>query len=949
MSFAQGPTDVDLLNEARSNPELMRMFRMKLINKYQPDHLTACLDGRNLLDDRAIVEVFEKKLVKWMRKQRAMLHQTGPPVAPTSNPALSFPSSHGFLGQPSTYQPLQARPLPIRAFNAAPPSLDTHNVNALRTGRFNPRSVSDTAAQSAGNYHQRRGQRMPFSGNQGQQLPASPHQEVIAVILPLRCEESPEDHLDNQENDAPVNYKFRTSSFKHLYQRLKTAGLTVPISVPTNGIIPHLDVLQTVTVALVEAGFEIPGYPDFKTSEDVRFATPLGYHETWYTRAKINKSGNSPYSSVTLDSVVPARFTYVHIKKHHPQNPSDMRPDGSPPPILLLLVPRTGNLRRSLSEFSTRMDVPNPEKTHACYGYHLLKALHIWHGSAFDDDNITCERSCPQATRGAPPASRMSTPPLVIGQPRPHPSPQTTRSVRARTGPSPERHIPHQIAPPPAPSVLPASSQRASSAPFFQPNALEQGLVRWPDMTSTRQNIPTALLFRSFLKGVQARIVPETIQVITVPQVKDIEEVIMRILNLHVKMHTLEELELPQGAYYQQNGPMLIQHLFQKGTHFTVGGQGSVTAGLSPTLDVLTRLLRDLTANSGRWTNGPNGSTYKIPVFEMMGLEPSDLRESFEQVGIAAAWYISRYGMALLPISPLMIFALASSSEEEVTSIPHATIALLDPAAFTTLADILSWKFVLNKDPANICMKFDDEGLYKQFMLICWNRALFGVDNLFNHPIFQALRKGFRLSLNCSESGYETSVPEMLRRVERGLDLRRNILFLYNRLPEDVREVLPNVKCRPFSKDPHVLIYAAILELRLRQYLLRSGHPEALKEVVGLSEEDWEKAKSDSTLRWRMFMVASTASSQIPLDDKWVVKIKVLSPSEDDNKQKEAIPINFHSCFGNGDVVLTLPMKKILLDRQSSTQEEDLDGTFDRWLHSQLWMHATGTAFFNRV
>ena len=113
----------------------------------------------------------------------------------------------------------------------------------------------------------------------------------------------------------------------------------------------------------------------------------------------------------------------------------------------------------------------------------------------------------------------------------------------------------------------------------------------------------------------------------------------------------------------------------------------------------------------------------------------------------------------------------------------------------------------------------------------------------------------------------------MLQKAERGLDLRRNILYLYNRIPGDIREVLPKVKCRPYSEDPPVLIYAAILELRLRRYLLRAGHPEELKGVLGLSEEDWEKAKSDPSLRWRMFMVALTASPQIPPDSNWGIKV----------------------------------------------------------------------------
>ncbi|KAH8834223.1 hypothetical protein DL96DRAFT_1810542 [Flagelloscypha sp. PMI_526] len=962
MSFPQVPTDTDLLNEARSNPDHIGMFRIELLTRYRQSELSRRLAGRDILEDSTILEVFRKKLIKWMREQHVALpHQAPPPAAPVSNPVPTFPSSQGFLGRNSTQQSLQARAPPIRAFNAVPSSLDTRNVNIQRTGRSNPRSVSDTATQNASNYQQGRGQRMGSNGIQRRQQPVfTPRQDVIAVILPLRYDESLEDDLENQENDTSVKYRFLSSKFSKLYKRLKMAGLTVPTSVPSTGVIPYLEILQNVTVALVGAGFEIPGYPSFKTTEDVQFPEPPDYDETWFTLAKVKQNGNSDYSSVALDGVVPAKFTYDYIHRTHPSNPSNMRPDGSDPPPLILMVPRTGSLRRSLNEFSTRMDVPSTDKGHACYGYYLLKTLPIWHESVFNND-ITCEMSCPKAI-GDIPAPREPTPPPIIGRPRPHPSPQAARVVRARVGRSPERQVPQPTPLPPAPAL-----QAAPRTRLIQPNALEQGLICWPDTTSMRANIPSALLMRTFLKKLQTRVVPSSPNQITVLQVEDIKPAILDMVKFFVRNRTLVGCQLPEGAY-QQQGQMLIQHLFNRDTHFTVGGEGSVTAGSSPALDVFTRLLKDLTDNTGHWRNGANGSKYKFPVFELtIGLEAPDFFYSFEEVGVAAAFYIGRYGMAPLPISPLIIFALACSSEDEMTSLSHAVVAFLEPEIFTLLADILAWKFgeerpteyghpinqfiirVLGKEPGNTRLKWDDEDAYKQFMRLCWNQALFGVDDLFDHPAFKALRKGFWLSLGLFESGYETSVPEMLQTADLGLNLRRNILYLYNLIPGDVREVLPRLKCRAYSEGHSVLVYATILELRLRRYLLRAGHPESLKGVLKLSEEDWEKAQSDTTLRWRMLMVASTASSQIPPDPNWDIKIKVFSPTEDDNKQKEAIPINFHACFGLGDIILTLPMKKLLLDCQFSAQGDDSDDTFDHWLHSQLWVNTTGTAFFNRV
>ena len=145
------------------------------------------------------------------------------------------------------------------------------------------------------------------------------------------------DHVENREQDTPVNYKYISSEFSRLYECLEAAGLTVPISVPSAGSIPHLDVLQSVTAALVEAGFEIPGYPDFKTAENVRFSESLPFRDTWYRIMRAKKNGNSIYSSVVPDDVVPINFDYSQINNSLPPNPSDFGPDRSPPPPLLLL------------------------------------------------------------------------------------------------------------------------------------------------------------------------------------------------------------------------------------------------------------------------------------------------------------------------------------------------------------------------------------------------------------------------------------------------------------------------------------------------------------------------------------------------------------------------------------------------------------------------------------
>jgi hypothetical protein len=105
-------------------------------------------------------------------------------------------------------------------------------------------------------------------------------------------------------------------------------------------------------------------------------------------------------------------------------------------------------------------------------------------------------------------------------------------------------------------------------------------------------------------------------------------------------------------------------------------------------------LLEDLTKDWSRWKNGPNSSRHKVPVLgPIRGLQAPGEKEHFLVVGMLAAVIIGCYGMVPLPISPFMIFALASGIEDKVFSLPHAYVALLDRAIFTTMANILCWKF----------------------------------------------------------------------------------------------------------------------------------------------------------------------------------------------------------------------------------------------------------------
>ncbi|KAH8826146.1 hypothetical protein DL96DRAFT_1710746 [Flagelloscypha sp. PMI_526] len=958
MSFSQVPTDTDLLNEARSNPELVQMFRAALFKNYQRAFIVRELNGRDVLQDSVVFEVFSEELVVWMKRERAAAaSQPGLPVAPASNPILPFPPLHG---PPSTYQPLQACPLPIQAFNVAPSSLNTRHVNAQRTGRFTSRSVSDTAAQSAGTYHQQRGQRMPFNGNQRQQQPSiAPVKEVIAVILPLRYVENPGSHAGSQEQDTPVNYKYPTSEFGEVYDHLEKAGLTVPILVPSTGSIPHVDILQSVTVALVEAGFEIPGHPDFKAPENVTFPSTLPFCSTWYKIVKANKKGGSGFASVVADGVVPADFEYSHIKKTYPSNPSDYGPDRLPLPPLLLLAPHAGNLRRSLDGLASGRTVPRHDEPHACYGHHLLNPLQILRGPAFEDDDITCEKSCPKTAGVERLALRPSTPPIVIGRPRSHPSPRTARVVRARTGPSPERQNPHPIPPLPSSSIQPF-------APVIQGNALQLNLFKWPDTAPTLATLPLPGRMDSFIQDVQFKVVPAAGNSITVLQMKDIEISIHGILEYYAENNTLEGHTLPAGAR-QNNAPMVIQNLFERYSYFTVSGTGIFTAGSSPTLHVMTRLLEKLTSDPSLWRNCTNDSRYKVPVLgHIRGPQAPGLRERLKEAGMLAAIIIGRYGMAPLPISPFLILMLASRIQDEVFSLPHAYVALLDPAIFTAMANILCWKFgeerprgyghpinqfiieVLDEVPDNKATVISDESEYEHLIRISWSRALFGYDDPFDHPNFTAIRDGFYLTLDPSRSQPDCSIPEMLRRDEYSLSFHQKILYMYNQIPNDISTVLPKLKCRPGTKSETVFLYAALLELRLRQYLLGVGHPKALKEVFEFTEEVMERARNDSSLRWRMLMVAATGSPQMPPAAHWELKFRVYAATDEANKENEPDAIHWHACFGSADVFLTWSMKKMLVEHQTSAGEDASDRTFDRWLHSQLWMDADESPFFNK-
>jgi hypothetical protein len=113
----------------------------------------------------------------------------------------------------------------------------------------------------------------------------------------------------------------------------------------------------------------------------------------------------------------------------------------------------------------------------------------------------------------------------------------------------------------------------------------------------------------------------------------------------------------------------------------------------------------------------------------------------------------------------------------------------------------------------------------------------------------------------------------MLRKEEYLLDFHQKILFMYNQIPDNISTVLPKLKCRPYTNNETVFMYAALLELRLRQYLLGVGHPKVLKEVFGFMEEDMEIARKDSSLRWRMLMVAATGSPQMPPMAHWELKV----------------------------------------------------------------------------
>ena len=182
---------------------------------------------------------------------------------------------------------------------------------------------------------------------------------------------------------------------------------------------------------------------------------------------------------------------------------------------------------------------------------------------------------------------------------------------------------------------------------------------------------------------------------------------------------------------------------------------------------------------------------------------------------------------------------------------------------------------------------FLGEAEYEQFMRVCWSQALFGHPNPFDHPVFKALRRGFQLSLD--SSGYTCSVAEvspipngtntillelqLLRKAGYNLNFHQKILFMYNLIPDDVNKVLPKVKCRAYVDNKVVFLYAAVLELRIRQYLLGVGHPKGLKDVYGLTEEKMEKARKDPAFRWKLLMVASTGSPQMPPNATWELKV----------------------------------------------------------------------------
>ncbi|KAH8802352.1 hypothetical protein DL96DRAFT_1773980 [Flagelloscypha sp. PMI_526] len=972
MAFSYGFSDADYLQRARSTPAIVDAFRFHITAAENLRSVYDRLGNCNIMDNEAIIETFRAELLEWMKNPpRAPGPQVAPvpalPVLPASTP---IPTLHPFGTQGQTlYQALQARPAPIQAFNMLDRlPLDTRNVNNQRVGRFSPsrRSVSNTAAQRTQNYQHSRAQRVPSHGSH--QSATHPGRfKVIAVVLPIRFTS-----LNGNESEATddfIKYRFIATDFSALYDHLRDAGLTVPIEIPEDGIIDHLDILQPVTTELVKAGFRIPGYPNFQTPEDVQFTSATGFYQMWFKIVRTMKNGHSEYSTVKNAGVVPQSLQFKNIKAFLIENTDEIPRDRSPLPPFLLLAPHEGNLRRALTGMSGTTRFPRRDEPHSCYGYHLLQPLQIFATPELKPDaEISCENSCPrtasaQDNRSAP--RQLTPPPSTIGRTRPHPSPQATRVVRAQTESIAETDIPAPTSMPEPPSPTPAP--RAIIAPRVnQGNALEQGLIEWPDVDQSKKMIPLVDDFASLVDQIQSKIKPSEANTITVSSNEDMMVVIRTVLEFYVENGSLEGYRFPPGTSVRQR-PFLIQQLFNIDTEFLIlrdeGRTTRITSGSSPILDVLTRMLVDVTNEAVEWIDGPHDSNYKIPNFEPVeGILRPNYFQPLEVAGVLTGFYIGRHGLAPLPISPFFIAAIASEDPSTILSLPHSDYALLEPSVFTKMADILCWdinderpreighpicQFILSVFgylPSAVPNRFGDKDEYDRFMARCWRKVLFDNVNAFEHPAFLAFRKGFQLSVDSSTANPNFSVAQM---IGEGGRLRENMVYMYNQIPDDIKQVLPKVKCVPHSRTTKDLLYTALFELRVRQYLLRSGHPEAMRETVGISREQFEKAKADPSFRWRLLVTAFTGTPQMSPIPEWDIRFKIYAATEANYKESEANPCAIHACFGNADVYLTREIKKLLLKVKPYVEEDEFDGTFDNWLHSQLWSLASGSPFFN--
>jgi hypothetical protein len=89
---------------------------------------------------------------------------------------------------------------------------------------------------------------------------------------------------------------------------------------------------------------------------------------------------------------------------------------------------------------------------------------------------------------------------------------------------------------------------------------------------------------------------------------------------------------------------------------------------------------------------------------------------------------------------------------------------------------------------------------------------------------------------------------------------------MYNRRVTDVREIIDRLLFTTAAEESETnILMFNLFQLRLKRYLVGSGHPTSLKGTA-VSAELIKKDLGDPLLRCRLFLLAMTDSDLLPLD-----------------------------------------------------------------------------------